>query len=900
MDREKARQEIGSLVAKYRRVADEGRIKEYNEEMTKKDFILPLFRALGWNVEDSLEVTAEEKVSKRRVDYGFRINGIPKFFLEAKKLKEDVDDPEYIKQAINYAWHKSCTWAVLTNFKTVRIFNAEIKNPNPLQSELDTIHFENYLNRFEDLCLLSKEGFDQGLLDKRAEKWGKKLRKSPINEQLLNDFTRFRELLSKNIMKLNQNRNLTEEDLDEAVQRILDRLIFIRNCEDRELEPKILQPNLRTWEDKGRGQLIKYLRGVFREFDQKYNSKLFTYDPQDPKKLHLCDTLEIDNEVLSEIISGLYNTKDLAIYYDFSQIEADILGNIYEQYLGHILRKTEKRAKLKESHAHRKEQGIYYTPTYIVDYIVKNTLGELLKDPRTDYKKIKVLDSACGSGSFLIRAYDLLYERYQKKTDSYTEIAKDEILKNNIYGVDLDKQAVEIAQLNLLLKIAEKGHKLPILQENIKNGNSLIDDPAVARDKAFKWEEQFKEIMDAGGFDVVIGNPPYGYRGIPTLEIKTAYGKKYATAEGNFDMYRFFIERSINLLREGGTLGFIIPNTFLTATSYKKLRRYILDNCLVKEIVDVGLAVFEGVTVESTILILKRGSVKRERDKQNVTVSICRSRGTPLTEPTSTYFIPQSKFNEAKDNNFNIYLDPKTSQITKKIEELSVHVEKIAYATVGINTGYIKNVLVADKKVDNRYHKLLSGKDISRYSLEWPGQWVLYDKKVVDSYGDKGRTLPDESIFRDEKILVQRTRRGMARKLICTLDTEQYYNLNRLGNIVMRSKDFSIKYCLGILNSKLMDYYFQKTFNEYEVKPAHLRQLPIRQISLSDQQPLISLVDKMLFLNKRLSEIGDKKTDERARIEEEIRKTDAEIDSLVYRIYGLTDEEIKVVEASLK
>ena len=140
----------------------------------------------------------------------------------------------------------------------------------------------------------------------------------------------------------------------------------------------------------------------------------------------------------------------------------------------------------------------------------------------------------------------------------------------------------------------------------------------------------------------------------------------------------------------------------------------------------------------------------------------------------------------------------------------------------------------------------------------------------------------------------------MARKLICTLDTEQYYNLNRLGNIVMRSKDFSIKYCLGILNSKLMDYYFQKTFNEYEVKPAHLRQLPIRQISLSDQQPLISLVDKMLFLNKRLSEIGDKKTDERARIEEEIRKTDAEIDSLVYRIYGLTDEEIKVVEASLK
>lgn len=257
MDSEKACREIEHLIAKYRKVLEDGRVKGYTEEETKKDFIQPLFRTLGWDVENSLEVSAEENVSKRRVDYGFRINGIPKFFLEAKKLKEDVEDPEYIKQAINYAWHKSCTWAVLTNFKTLRIFNAEVKNPNPLQSELITIHYENYLDRFEDLLLLSKEGFNQGLLDQKAEKWGKKLRKSPITEQLLADFTRFRELLSKNIIKLNHNRNLSEEDLDEAVQRILDRLIFIRNCEDRELEHKVLQPNLRAWEDKGRGQLIK-------------------------------------------------------------------------------------------------------------------------------------------------------------------------------------------------------------------------------------------------------------------------------------------------------------------------------------------------------------------------------------------------------------------------------------------------------------------------------------------------------------------------------------------------------------------------------------------------------------------------------------------------------------------
>ena len=197
-----------------------------------------------------------------------------------------------------------------------------------------------------------------------------------------------------------------------------------------------------------------------------------------------------------------------------------MLGNIYEQYLGVILTKIGKRAKLKESHAHRKEQGIYYTPTYIVDYIVRNTLGELLKDKKIDASKIRVLDPACGSGSFLIKAFDILNEHHARKDKNYNQktlageniaySAKERILKNNIYGVDLDKQAVEIAQLNLLLKIAEKGHRLPLLQENIKNGNSLIDDHNIAGDKAFNWQQQFKSVMSEGGFDVVIGNPPYG------------------------------------------------------------------------------------------------------------------------------------------------------------------------------------------------------------------------------------------------------------------------------------------------------------------------------------------------------------------------------------------------------
>jgi len=287
MNIENAKQQIRELVEKYNKVVEEKRVSKYNEEMTKKDFILPLFRALGWDVENSNEVTAEEKISKKMVDYGFRINGIPKFFLEAKSLGEDLEEKKYIAQAINYAWHKGCTWAVLTNFEYVKIYNAEVKTESPWHTHLKTIPCREFSDRFNELWLLSKESFEQGLLDKEAEKWGKKAKKISVDKQLLADFTRFRELLSKNITKLNQSRNLTEDDLDESVQRILDRLIFIRNCEDRELEAKTLISGFRELESRGRGHLIKSLREIFTYFDKQYNSKLF--------QEHLCDDLEIDN-----------------------------------------------------------------------------------------------------------------------------------------------------------------------------------------------------------------------------------------------------------------------------------------------------------------------------------------------------------------------------------------------------------------------------------------------------------------------------------------------------------------------------------------------------------------------------------------------------------------------------
>jgi len=552
---------IKELISKYEEIKRSGEIKRYNEESTKKDFILPLFEALGWNVynrgKKNDSISAEETVSKKRVDYGFRINGIPKFFLEAKSLREEniQTNPNYIKQAIDYAYNKACSWAILTNFETIAVYNADWKGQSFGYNHLITFHPSDFLTN-PKFKLLSKKAFENEEIDKKASEYGKKQLKNRIDKQLLQDMIHFREILSKDIVKNNQDKHLTKEDIDESVQRILDRLIFIRNAEDREMEENRLLSNVRQWSQKGKGNLIKEISSVYKYYDEKYNSKLFEHDK--------CDDLYIDNEALQEAIEGLNHSKDNSYRYDFSVIESDVLGNIYEQYLGNILKSTPKRAKLEESKTHRKEQGIYYTPSYIVDYIVKNTVGEFIKTHTPEeIKKVRILDPACGSGSFLIRAYKEL-ENYWKQNSDFAQTTLDseefyskkvEILKNNIFGVDLDPKAVEIAQLNLLLQISEKGEKLPLLQNNIKVGNSLIDDPSVS-DKAFKWEEEFPEIMKEGGFDIIIGNPPWVQSKF--LNNKSYYKKNYITTKKQYDLFTLFIEKGLKLLKDKDLLSFIV------------------------------------------------------------------------------------------------------------------------------------------------------------------------------------------------------------------------------------------------------------------------------------------------------------------------------------------------------
>jgi len=888
MDKGTAKQQIKELVEKYNRVIKENR--KYSEADTKAEFIEPLFEALGWDVRNKThadEVIREETTSKKRPDYRFSINGIPKFFLEAKALKADLSKAEYAEQAINYAWHKGCTWAVLTDFENIKVFNAEWKT-DLLQSRFISLEYDKFLEQFDRLWLLSKEGFEQGLLDKEAEEYGKKSKKSPVGEQLFSDLTKWRSELSKDISQ--RNKGINEADLDEAVQRIIDRLIFIRNCEDRELESPKLSPAMREWDSQRKGSLAENIVKVFRHFDDEYNSKLFQH--------HLCDDLDVSNQVLEGIIKELYHTKDRTIKYDFAVLDADVLGNVYEQYLGHILKKTAKRATVEEKHAYRKEQGIYYTPTYIVDYIVRNTLGELLKDKKVNVEKIRVLDPACGSGSFLIKAFDVLNEFYSKKEENHSQTQldldtglpfkqKERVLLNNIFGVDLDTRAVEIAQLNLLLKIAEKKQRLPLLQQNIRCGNSLIDDEKVAEDKAFEWGEKFKQIMDEGGFGVVIGNPPY----IRNTELpdgdKKYYNKKYISAYEQYDIFVLFFEIGIKLLKNGGYLGFITSNKFLASDYGQKLRDVILKNCKIVSLVDVSyLKIFKDASTYPVITILQKEPNETNR-KNNEILFQKISKIEDLRSSKNVIKIKQSKFLKGTDNRLLEDVGSVKFPLVKKIDEGSTKLKELFTCQRGSPKNKIKTLNETSK---NSVHCVIS-RDVDRYTYK-----ISKSLFVVSDLQDK--VLPKE------KILLPRT----VLSLKAAYDKGGTFVMDRIYYLIpKKSKHIDLKFVTSTLNSKLIDFYYKVNFGTTHVGGGYLDlrgtqivELPIKIIPEHQQRPFIEIVDKMHSLNKRLNEIGDKKTDERQRIEEEIKKTDAEIDEQIYKLYGITGEEKKIIEESLR
>lgn len=650
MDKLSTQAGLRELVNRYKMQSTEYESSEYLERQLQNDFLNEMFTVLGWDLINKAnlssrqrEVLVEKGETKGRPDYTFRVNGSDKFFVEAKSPSRGTDKPEDIFQAKKYGYStKAVNIAVLTDFKTFKVYDTGIK-PNFNQPKQGLL-FETDLDRmaesdFDNVYIFQHDEVQQGSLEQLLQRYPafKRLR-VPVDVTFLEQLTGWREALAKDIYK--NNPDISVRSLNDVVQRLLDRLIFIRLVEDREItKNKQLKEISDNWKESRHRDIQPELNVLFKKLNRDFNGEIF--------KPHDCEKIKYDSKILSDIIDELYPPESP---YDFTAIPVEILGVIYEKYLGSTIRLTEKRLKVEEKPEVRKAGGVYYTPKWVVDYIVGNTVGELIKGKNPDQiSKLHFLDPACGSGSFLIGALTNLFDyhleyyiqhrkeakestlfpkvnRIQNQEPKLSIYAKADILKNNIFGVDLDPQAVEITMMSLYIKtlegeraLPENKELLPSLSENIRCGNSLVDfdfkqqiklmpQDDMYKVNPFSWESK-TEGFGKHKFDAVIGNPPYIRIQIlkETIPEETIYfTSKYVTAtRGNYDIYCLFVEKGISLLNENGKLGFILPNKFLMAEYGRNLRKLLSEKNLVNKIISFGdKQVFDGATTYTCLLFL--------------------------------------------------------------------------------------------------------------------------------------------------------------------------------------------------------------------------------------------------------------------------------------------------------
>ena len=884
LTRDQSRAEVERLVKKYQDLGPDA--ERLTEEETKIGFILPLFKALNWDTEDSRVVSAEENISKKRVDFGFRIGGIPKFFLEAKAIKESLSE-DFAKQSVNYSWLKSTTWAVLTNFAKIEVYNAEWKSRSVLEKRFFSLEAEEFFTRFDRLWLLSHDSFEVNELDRTAEDWGKKLPKVPVTQQLFADLIDWRQRLTKAINEKKANASVIkdEQDLDESVQRILDRMIFIRVCEDREIEPFALRSRMREWKGSGRTKsFYKLLIDVFAEFNTYYDSKLF--------KPHTSDKLEIDDIVMSSMINELYENKDHSVY-DFSAIDADILGSIYEQYLGFILQKHKKKATVIESYAQRRKMGIYYTPTHITGLMVKSTVGELLNG-RGDWSSLKVLDPACGSGSFLLSTLDLLLTK--EVVNTFEE--KIAVLKRSIYGVDLDPKAVEIAQFNLLLRCLERRKILPVLDQNVRLGNSLIEDGAVDPNPLV-WKTAFETIVGDGGFDVIVGNPPYvnAIELSKTVgeEVKEYWKKTFSAARGTYDIYILFFERALELCKEGGYVSFITPNKYLSAPYGEALRGHILRNHTLVKVIDLSrIKVFDDPSVYPIITIIRKG-----RADGPYTITTERILSDDLSKKLQ-FKVSSKTLEMMPENNWGIILSD-NAKLIQKIFEQGEPLEDVA-TVQATSTAAEADEYSAFISEDKGLPIINSG-TIDRYSTSYG----------IDAFTNKGEKLMKprldiSKVSRVRRELYERPKIIFAK---LALRPEAYPDLKggfasiNTNCVHTPTEGHDLRTLTAILNSKLMAFVYSELFaglkmggGYFQFQAPQLRILPIKKPGEAQADKIVELVSRFIELEMELKGTSPA-SDKHKTVEGEISKIDALVDKAVYELYELDLDDVAKVEKAL-
>jgi hypothetical protein len=951
---------IKSLVEKYEAQKASYQANIYDEAQTRQDFIDRFFEALGWDIhnqnseiETLREVTVEYKLkvgsSTKKPDYAFRTNRQIQFFVEAKKpavsLMFERDPANQVRE---YGWNGSANISIATNFAEFSVYDCTkkvTKRDGATTGRLKYIAYTDFLKEFDFLWdTFAYQNVLNGSIRTFAEAKIDLKKAEPVDEAFLQALNDWREYLATNIAQ--RNKQLDEEDINFSVQMLIDRIVFLRVCEDRNIEPneQLLQIA------KSKGDIYQHLFEVFKTSDQKYNSGIFDF-----KKDTITASLSVDNKVIKRILLEFYNDAEEGIgRFNFAMIPIEILGYAYEQFLGKSIilektgkavivekYKTEEESKKGKASETRKVGGVYYTPSYIVDYIVENTVGKAVegKTPE-EVSKIKILDPSCGSGSFLIGAYQFLldwhlryYTQNPPKNGKYkkenplspdgkylTSIEKKRILLNNIFGVDIDLQAVEVSKLSLLLKALEdetvssiktsldifKERVLPTIDGNVQSGNSLIapdfyDDGLFLTPKeerkinAFEWEGAFSDVFKQGGFDCIIGNPPYR-----TLQL----GKKQASQEELFldyykrkynrsydykvNLYALFIEKSTLLLKKEGSFSCIVPNTFFNAHQFTSLRKYLVQTYRFRFFLDLRYKVFEQAETGGNAIFVVEN---KDSDNQNIpiyTVNNLEDFKNPAIDFITKDRIMQDVYcNLTKENSYY--------QITNKINQINTEMLKnLAKIYQGIITGNNDKYLSKTKQ-GSEWEKIIRGRDVNRYSLNFSDNYVYYVPKELWSN-------TNINMFKvKEKIISRQT----SDRLVATLDTDEYFTLDSTHVIHLKGNFFDLKYLLALFNSKILNYLYQSQAKEKgrvfaQVKKVNLDILPIKTIDFNNVQEktahddLVKLVDTMLVLQMRLK--SAKLPNDKRQFQQRIDRTENQIDKIVYELYNLTQSEIDLIE----
>jgi type I restriction-modification system DNA methylase subunit len=973
LDKAKVEAAYQKLIAHFGNIDVQENIRKAKEEQYQEGFLRELFvDVLGYvlHPQPNYNLITEQKNEKnsKKADGAILKNGKPIAVIELKSVKTtDLQSIEI--QAFNYKNNQTeCVYVVTSNFQKIRFY---IEN---------AVDFEEF-----DLFDLSKERFDLLYLCLQVDnvlsdlplriKQASLEREENITKKLYADYSLFKQTLFKDISA--QNKGLDKLTLFKKTQKLLDRFLFIFFAEDKGLlPPNSVSEILNQWDKLKELDAYQPLYSRFKLFFGylNYGHKgkhydIFAYNGG----LFAPDDL-LDNFIITDNI--LYNHCRVLSHYDFdTEVDTNILGHIFEHSLNEVdeVAAHIEGVNLDKGKTKRKKDGIFYTPRYITKYIVESTVGELCKQKKLtlgldneslikadtkkdrklyqvkidEYRKwllqLTILDPACGSGAFLNQAFEFLLQEH-RLIDSMTAMLfgdslvmtdnVTEILENNIYGVDINEESVEIARLSLWLRTAKVGRKLNDLSRNIKCGNSLISDPSVAGDLAFDWQKAFPQVFEKGGFDVVIGNPPYVLcQPSNTDEITLNYFKNYEVASYKIDLFHLFFEKGVNILSRNGQLGFITPNTYLTNKYIQKLRLFILENTLIESIVSYEDIVFVDAGVDVATIILK----KTNENVQNSVVQIYKSNFGKLVEVGNKQ---QSSWISDSENTFNLNSDLNISF------ENCILLGDICSVTFGLQTKD-KETFVSENKKDDEWENCYTGKDVGKYHLT-PSSLFFKNKPMEVKAGGSW----DMKIHKSKKIVVRQV--GNPEPLFA-FDRFGYATLNTMYSIVVENHNYNYNYLLAILCSKLIKSFWMSNYSDNKdlfpkIKGYQLKNLPIYKAPKEKQLEISDFAEKMLICNEQLreqstrfiklfqssfpnlnvnkkietwyemtfgefrkelskqkiaipikelmdyQELFDTNAAQIKEIQTKINNTERTIDKLVYALYDLTEEEIQIIE----